>query len=111
MRMKNLLGLTMEELRTLLAAEEARAAVRAELSREDIVPARRRELLLEAQGHIERQLELVHSRAEELGRLQQELTETRKRVVRRLNELDAQEQGSFGPDLDRPEPAAGPRRR
>jgi DNA-binding transcriptional MerR regulator len=95
MRLKDLLGLTLEELRTLLAAEEARAEVRAKLSRDDVSPPRRRELLEEAQGHIERQLELVHHRASELTRLQEELCETRKRVRRKIRELDAQAQGSF----------------
>ena len=48
MRLKELLGLTLEELKELLAAEEARAEVRAELRREDVAPERRRELLEEA---------------------------------------------------------------
>ena len=38
MRLKELLGLSLEELGTLLAAEEARAAVRAQLRREDVDP-------------------------------------------------------------------------
>ena len=86
MRLKELLGLTLEELKTLLAAEEARAEVRAQLRREDVVPERRRELLEEALGHIDRQLELVRHRAAELGRLQEELSETRKRVQRKIRE-------------------------
>src|SRR5947209_19721605 len=43
MRLKELLGVTVEELRTLLSAEEARAEVRAQLRREDVQPPRRRE--------------------------------------------------------------------
>lgn len=86
MRLKELLGLSLEELGTLLAAEEARAAVRAQLRREDVDPDRRRELLYEALGHIDRQLELVRRRAGELGKLEGELTETRKRVRRKLRE-------------------------
>ncbi len=89
-RLKELLGVTLQELKELLAAEEARAAVRAELQREDVAPERRRELLEEAQGHIERQLELVERRAEELGKLQTELLSTRARVRVRLSELAAQ---------------------
>ena len=99
MRLKELLGLTLEELKTVLAAEEARAEVRAQLQREDVDPARRRELLEEAGGHIDRQLELVRHRAAELGKLEHELTETRKRVRRRIRELDAEQQGSFPPEL------------
>ena len=86
MRLKELLGLSLEELGTLLAAEEARAAVRAQLQREDVDPARRRELLNEALGHIDRQLELVRRRAAELAKLEDELSETRKRVRRKLRE-------------------------
>ena len=88
MRLKELLGLSLEELGTLLAAEEARAAVRAQLQREDVDPMRRRELLHEALGHIDRQLELVRRRAGELAKLEGELCETRKRVKRKLREQD-----------------------
>lgn len=98
MRLKELLGLTLEELKELLAVEEARAEVRAELRREDVAPARRRQLLLEAGGHIDRQLELVRHRAAELGKLQEELSETRKRVRRKIRELDAHSEGSFPPE-------------
>jgi DNA-binding transcriptional MerR regulator len=97
MRLRDLLGVSLEELKTLLTAEEARAAVRAELRREDVDPQRRRELLSEALGHIERQLALVRRRAAELGRLQDELGETRKRVRRKIRELDAREDGTFPP--------------
>src|SRR6202165_4978551 len=57
MRLKDLLGVSLEELKTLLTAEEARAEVRAQLRREDVVPERRRELLTEALGHIDRPLQ------------------------------------------------------
>jgi MerR family transcriptional regulator, repressor of the yfmOP operon len=97
MRLKELLGLTLESLKELLAAEEARAEVRAQLRREDVAPARRRELLVEASGHIDRQLELVRARAAELAGLQDELSETRKRVRRKIRELDARGEGSFPP--------------
>jgi DNA-binding transcriptional MerR regulator len=97
MRLKQLLGVTLEELKTLLSAEEARAEVRAQLRREDVEPARRRELLTEALGHIDRQLELVRHRAAELERLEHELTETRKRARRKIRELDAQAGGAFPP--------------
>ena len=89
MRLKHLLGVSLEELKTLLSAEEARAEVRAQLKRADVDPRRRRELLAEALGHIERQLELVRHRSAELARLEHELCETRKRVKRKLREPDA----------------------
>jgi MerR family transcriptional regulator, repressor of the yfmOP operon len=98
MRLKELLGLTLEELKALIAVEEARAEVRAQLRRDDVPPARRRELLIEARGHIDRQLELVRHRAAELSKLQDELSETRKRVRRKIRELDAQSEGTFPPE-------------
>jgi DNA-binding transcriptional MerR regulator len=103
MRLKDLLGLTLEELKALLAAEEARAEVRAQLQREDVVPQRRRELLGEALGHLDRQLELVRHRASELARLQDELAETRKRVRRKIREVDARAAGTFPPGEAQPE--------
>jgi DNA-binding transcriptional MerR regulator len=88
MRLKSLLGVSLEELKTLLSAEEARALVRAQLRRDDVQPERRRELLAEALGHLDRQLELVEHRSGELAKLKLELCETRKRVRRKLRELD-----------------------
>jgi DNA-binding transcriptional MerR regulator len=86
MRLKHLLGVSLEELKTLLTAEEARAEVRAQLRRADVNPERQRELLQEALGHIDRQLELVRHRAGELAKLEHELCDTRKRVKRKLRE-------------------------
>jgi DNA-binding transcriptional MerR regulator len=97
MRLKDLLGVSLEELKTLLTAEEARAEVRAQLRREDVDGDRRRELLNEALGHIERQLALVRHRASELAKLDTELSETRKRVKRKIRELDAHAGGTFAP--------------
>ncbi len=89
MRLKDLLGVSLDELKTLLTAEEARAEVRAQLQREDVDAARRHELLSEALGHLERQLELVRHRTGELAKLENELCETRKRVRRKLRELES----------------------
>jgi DNA-binding transcriptional MerR regulator len=88
MRLKDLLGVSLEELKTLLAAEEARAEVRAQLRRDDVHPQRRRELLDEALGHLERQLQLVRHRSAELAKLEHELSETRRRVKRKIRELE-----------------------
>lgn len=86
-RLKELLGVTLDELKDLLTAEEARAAVRAQLRRDDVHPERRRELLAEALGHIDRQLELVEHRAAELSKLRRELTTTRRTVLGHLQEM------------------------
>jgi DNA-binding transcriptional MerR regulator len=89
MRLKDLLGVSLEELKTLLTAEEARAEVRAQLQRDDVDAERRHELLDEALGHLERQLELVRHRAGELAKLEHELCQTRGRVRRKLRELES----------------------
>jgi MerR family transcriptional regulator, repressor of the yfmOP operon len=94
MRLKSLLGVSLEELKTLLTAEEARAEVRAQLRRDDVAPARRRELLQEALGHLERQLELVRHRAAELEKLERELSQTRARVLELLSERGEVARGS-----------------
>jgi MerR family transcriptional regulator, repressor of the yfmOP operon len=97
MRLKDLLGVSLGELGTLLEAEEARAEVRAQLRREDVDPARRRELLTESLGHLDRQLTLVRHRADELAKLDRELDEKRKRVRRKIRELDANAAATFPP--------------
>jgi len=61
-------------------------------------PERRRALLSQALGHLDRQLELVRHRAGELDKLERELGDTRKRVRRKIRELDAHASGSFPPD-------------
>jgi DNA-binding transcriptional MerR regulator len=82
-RLKDLLGVSLEELRELVEAEEARAFLRREFyASED--PARRRQILTEALGHIGRQLELVRRRRGELTALEEDLVARRRRVRRRL---------------------------
>ncbi len=88
-RLKELLGLPLEELKELVEAQDARAALRAEWHRGDPSPPRRREILDEAVLHVTRQLELVHRRRRELDRLDDELTAKRKRLRARLRELES----------------------
>ena len=104
MRLKDLLGVSLEQLKTLLAAEDARAAVRAQLRRDDVHPERRHELLSEALGHLDRQLALVRDRQAELANLEEELRERQKRVRRKLRELDARASGAFPPGPASQEP-------
>jgi DNA-binding transcriptional MerR regulator len=80
LRLKSLLGLTLEELGELLEAEEARAARRDEWEHADLDPARRHELLEEALTYVERQLGLVRRRREEIDGLESELVERRDRI-------------------------------
>ena len=84
LRFKDLLGVSLEELRELMAAEDARRAIRAEFKRTED-PRRRRRLLGDALGHLDRQLELVRRRAAELAELEGALTERRELVVSRLD--------------------------
>jgi DNA-binding transcriptional MerR regulator len=80
LRLKSLLGLTLEELGEVLEAEEARAARREEWQHADPDPARRHELLDEALTYVERQLGLVRRRREEIDALESELVERRERI-------------------------------
>ena len=86
LRLRDLLGVSLDELRELIAAEDARAALREEFNRTE-KPAARRRILEAALGHLDRQLELVQHRREELDRLKRELTATRRRAERRLEDL------------------------
>ncbi len=80
MSLRQLLGVSLEELKELLSAQEARAALKAEYHREDLSPARRREVLAESLVHIERQLALVERRVRELSGLRDELRGRAKRI-------------------------------
>jgi DNA-binding transcriptional MerR regulator len=88
LRLKDLLGLSLEELKALVEAEDARASLRREWDSGVPDPARRRQILDEALGHIAAQLELVRRRREEIAALEAELLAKRKRVRGRLRELD-----------------------
>jgi MerR family transcriptional regulator, repressor of the yfmOP operon len=87
LRLKDLLGLTLEELRDVIEAEDARGELREEWHRGDVSRRRRKEIIVEALGHIERQLALVARRREKLDKLERELTERRGRLNGRLQEL------------------------
>jgi DNA-binding transcriptional MerR regulator len=87
LHLRSLLGVSLEELKELVEAEDARALIRREYQASDD-PARRRELLDEALGHIQRQLDLVRRRRIELDKLESELTGKRRRVRERLRELE-----------------------
>ena len=90
LRLKDLLGLTLDELRDVAEREDARSARRQEFSHGTPSPERRRELLDEALENIAHQLALVHRRRVKLDALEAELEERRELVFLRLRELDAQ---------------------
>ncbi|HEX4464256.1 MAG TPA: MerR family transcriptional regulator [Solirubrobacterales bacterium] len=87
LRLKDLLGLSLEELKQLVEAEDARASLRREWETGVEDPVRRRQILHESLGHIGRQLELVRRRRDEISALESELLNKRKRVQTRLREL------------------------
>ena len=89
LRLKDLLGLSLEELKALVEAEDARASLRREWETGVEDPVRRRQILDESLGHIGRQLELVRRRRDEIASLESELLTKRKRVQTRLRELRA----------------------
>jgi MerR family transcriptional regulator, repressor of the yfmOP operon len=86
LRLKELLGVSLEELKALLEAEEARGALRDEWHRGNPGARRRREILEQALGHLDRQLELVRGRRADIERLEAELEERRATVLGRLAE-------------------------
>jgi hypothetical protein len=85
--LRNLLGLSLEELSRLLEAQAARADLRRKLQQTE-QSEERRQLLEEALGHITTQLELVRGRRTELEKLEQELVEKRRKVRSALRELE-----------------------
>jgi DNA-binding transcriptional MerR regulator len=88
LRMKDLLGLTLEELRGVVEAEDARSALREEWRHGTPSPERREEILTEALAHIGHQLALVQRRRDKLDALQAELEAKRAQLSERLRELE-----------------------
>jgi DNA-binding transcriptional MerR regulator len=84
-RLRDLLGLSLDKLAQLLEAESARAHLRREY-RETEAPAERKRILEQLLAHIETQLELVRGRVHELGKLAGELEDKQKLVKQRIRE-------------------------
>jgi DNA-binding transcriptional MerR regulator len=92
--LKQLLGVSLDELREIAAAESARAALREEWQAGVEDPGREREILEQARGHLDRQLELIRSRRDEMTRLERDLVARRRRVMRRARKLGAESRRS-----------------
>src|SRR5450755_4362682 len=84
-RLRDLLGLSLEQLSQLLEAESARAQLRRELTKTE-APAERKLILEQLLGHIGTQLELVEGRLAELEQLAAELRDKQTLVKRRLRD-------------------------
>jgi DNA-binding transcriptional MerR regulator len=85
-RLRELLGLSLEEMRRMSGAEQARALLRAEFHSGATDAARRREILEEALGHLDVQLSLVGRRQAELRAFADDLRSRRQRVVTLLGD-------------------------
>jgi DNA-binding transcriptional MerR regulator len=85
-RLRDLLGLTLEELVELAEAEEARAALRGRWE-EDPSDEERLRIVEAAIPHVERQLALVRNRRATLDEFAAELEEKLARLTRRRREL------------------------
>jgi MerR family transcriptional regulator, repressor of the yfmOP operon len=96
LRLKDLLGLSLDELKQLIEAEDARASLRREWETGVEDPVRRRQILDESLGHIANQLDLVRRRRDEIATLEAELLSKRKRVQTRLRALSSDQANASG---------------
>jgi DNA-binding transcriptional MerR regulator len=87
LRLRDLLGVSLEELRGVVADETTRTALRAEFWEAETDARRRRAILDEAEVILERQLALLERRRSQLDELQAELAERRERIDLRRAEL------------------------
>jgi DNA-binding transcriptional MerR regulator len=90
LRLKGLLGVSLEELKELIEAEDARAALRREWQDGVEDPVRRREILDESLSYVSRQLELVRLRRDEIAKLEAELLARRRRNRELMRELEGE---------------------
>jgi DNA-binding transcriptional MerR regulator len=91
LRLKDLLGLSLEELKELVEAEGARAELRREWQDGVEDPVRRRQILEQSLNYIARQLDLVRRRRDEIAKLETELLSRRKRAQGLLREAEPAE--------------------
>jgi DNA-binding transcriptional MerR regulator len=84
-RLKHMLGLSLDELRAVMHGEDERAQRRVAYQ-EATDPDERRRLLDEALTHVDSLLELMGRRKEELETFEAELNERRQRVAHLLRE-------------------------
>ena len=85
-RLRDLLGLSLDDLKRLAEAESARAGLREQWEHAED-PDEQRRILEQSLVHLADQLKLVRERRDELERLEQELTARQRRVRGRLKAL------------------------
>ena len=86
-RLRDLLGLTLEELLALAEVEEARQALRGQWD-DDPTDSERATIVQAAIPLVERQLELVRTRQQRLAEFSDELSEKLRTLRKRERELD-----------------------
>lgn len=86
LRLKNVLGLSLDELRSVIDDEEARKHLRTRFQ-SDVSDTERREILEQLAAIVERQLELTRRRRAEIDEIDADLTTRRRKIQRRLREL------------------------
>jgi DNA-binding transcriptional MerR regulator len=86
-RLRDLLGLSLEELLALAEVEEARQALRGQWD-DDPSDAERTKIVNAAIPLVERQLELVRARQHRLAEFSDELSDKLRRLRRRRSELE-----------------------
>jgi DNA-binding transcriptional MerR regulator len=84
-RLRDLLGLSLDQLSQLLEAESARADLRREYHQTES-PSERKHILEQSAKHIATQLELVRGRLAQLTQLAAELEERQALVAQRIHE-------------------------
>jgi DNA-binding transcriptional MerR regulator len=85
-RLRELLGLSLDDLRTMVSAESARAGLRKAFG-ESHGREEQARILYEARGYIETQLALLAERRRTIAELETQLKERLHRVGERLGEL------------------------
>ena len=85
LRLRNLLGVPLEELKELVAVDDERALLRTELRATD-APGERTRILRRLDALAVRQLELVDRRTAELDGLREEIRTRRARISELLDE-------------------------
>lgn len=86
LRLKNLLGLSLDELKGVIEDEDARQHLRARYF-DNATVVEKNEILSALQAIVERQLELLERRRSALDELEGELTARRRKIMRRLREI------------------------
>jgi DNA-binding transcriptional MerR regulator len=87
LRLKALLGVSLDELKELMAAEEARGARRDEWRHGNPGKRRRREILDQALADVDRRAALLARRRDEIAAFERELEERRALLHQRMAEL------------------------